>query len=80
VTSGCPDESLGRHLGFSLDDRADPFSGTLTGISSRAWEHPADRGALVALRKPKGFDTVLKAISGLVNERPGASGLDAGDM
>ena len=42
---------------------------TLTGISSRAWEHPADRGALVALRKLKGFDTVLKAISGLFNER-----------
>jgi Zn-dependent protease with chaperone function len=38
-------------------------------ISSRAWEHPADRGALVALRKLKGFDTVLKALSGLVNER-----------
>ena len=42
---------------------------TLPGISSRAWEHPADRGALVALRKLKGFDTVLKAMSGLVNER-----------
>ncbi|CAN5571546.1 M48 family metallopeptidase [soil metagenome] len=42
---------------------------TLTGISSRAWEHPADRGALVALRKLKGFDVVLKAMSGLVNER-----------
>jgi Zn-dependent protease with chaperone function len=42
---------------------------TLTGISSRAWEHPADRGALVALRKLKGFDTVLKAMSGLFNER-----------
>jgi Zn-dependent protease with chaperone function len=42
---------------------------TLTGISSRAWEHPADRGALVALRKLKGFDTVLKAISSLFNER-----------
>jgi Zn-dependent protease with chaperone function len=42
---------------------------TLTGISSRAWEHPADQGALVALRKLKGFDTVLKAVSGLVNER-----------
>jgi Zn-dependent protease with chaperone function len=38
-------------------------------ISSRAWEHPADRGALVALRKLKGFDTVLKVLSGLVNER-----------
>ena len=42
---------------------------TLTGISSRAWEHPADQGALVALRKLKGFDTLLKALSGLFNER-----------
>ena len=42
---------------------------TLTGISSRAWEHPADRGALVALRKLKGFDTILKAMSGFINER-----------
>ncbi|MFI2708454.1 M48 family metallopeptidase, partial [Nocardioides sp. CER28] len=41
----------------------------LTGISSRTWEHPADRGALVALRKLKGFDALLKAMSGLVNER-----------
>lgn len=39
------------------------------GISSRAWEHPADRGALVALRKLKGFDTVLKSLSGMFNER-----------
>ena len=42
---------------------------TLTDISSRAWEHPADRGALVALRKLKGFDSLLKAMSGLFNER-----------
>lgn len=42
---------------------------TLSSISSRAWEHPADRGALVALRRLKGFDTVVKAMSGLVNER-----------
>ena len=41
----------------------------LTGISSRTWEHPADRGALVALRKLKGFDAVLKAMSGLFKER-----------
>jgi hypothetical protein len=32
----------------------------LYGISSRAWEHPADRGALVALRKLKGFDMIVK--------------------
>ena len=41
----------------------------LPGISSRAWEHPADKGALVALRKLRGFDAVLKALSGLINER-----------
>ena len=41
----------------------------LPGISSRAWEHPADRGALVALRKLRGFDTLVKRLSGLVNER-----------
>ncbi len=41
----------------------------LPGISSRAWEHPADKGALVALRKLRGFDTLLKALSGLINER-----------
>jgi Zn-dependent protease with chaperone function len=38
-------------------------------ISPRAWEHPADRGALVALRAIPGFDQVLKAISGAIGER-----------
>lgn len=42
---------------------------TLTGISSRAWEHPADKGALTALRELRGFDDVLKAINALWNER-----------
>jgi Zn-dependent protease with chaperone function len=41
----------------------------LTGISSRAYEHPADRSALVALRKLTGFDTLLKKLFGLFNER-----------
>ncbi|MFE4832034.1 M48 family metallopeptidase [Streptomyces sp. NPDC056672] len=39
------------------------------GISSRAYEHPADRSALVALRKLSGFDTVFKAMSALLPER-----------
>jgi Zn-dependent protease with chaperone function len=38
-------------------------------ISSRAYEHPADRGALVALRAIPGFDSVLKALSGAIGER-----------
>ncbi|MET3805208.1 Zn-dependent protease with chaperone function [Nakamurella sp. UYEF19] len=42
---------------------------TFPGISSRAWEHPADRSALVALRAVPGFDTVLKALAGLFRER-----------
>lgn len=42
---------------------------TLTGISSRAWEHPADRGALTALRELRGFDDILKGLSSLWNER-----------
>ncbi|GAA1109085.1 M48 family metallopeptidase [Nocardiopsis composta] len=41
----------------------------LTEISSRAYEHPADRGALVALRSLRGFDEVFKRLSGLFNER-----------
>ncbi len=43
--------------------------GTLVGISSTAWEHPADRGALTALRELRGFDEVVKAMSGMWNER-----------
>jgi Zn-dependent protease with chaperone function len=42
---------------------------TLTDISSRAWEHPADRGALVALRQLKGFDFLLRKMSGMIDER-----------
>jgi Zn-dependent protease with chaperone function len=41
----------------------------LPGISSRAYEHPADRTALVALRKLTGFDVILKNLSGLFNDR-----------
>ncbi|HLU98474.1 MAG TPA: M48 family metallopeptidase [Thermobifida alba] len=41
----------------------------LRAISSRAYEHPADRGALVALRSLRGFDDLFKRLSGLFNER-----------
>jgi Zn-dependent protease with chaperone function len=41
----------------------------LTNISSRAYEHPADRSALVALRKLTGFDVLLRKLFGLFNER-----------
>jgi Zn-dependent protease with chaperone function len=42
----------------------------LTGIDSRAWEHPADRAALNALRRIPGFDEVLRKLFGLFGERP----------
>jgi len=42
---------------------------TFSGISSRAWEHPADRTALSALRRLKGFDQILKLTSGMLRER-----------
>ena len=38
-------------------------------LSSRAYEHPADRSALVALRRLSGFDLVLRRLSGLIGER-----------
>jgi Zn-dependent protease with chaperone function len=37
----------------------------LTDISPRAYEHPADRAALTALRKVRGFDQMLRWLSGL---------------
>ncbi len=42
---------------------------TFPGISSRAWEHSADRTALSALRRLKGFDQILKMLSGMLRER-----------
>ena len=41
----------------------------LTGISSRAFEHPADRTALTAMRAVPGFDQLLRAASGMLRER-----------
>ena len=53
---------------------------TLTGISTRAWEHPADRGALVALRKLRGFDALLKGFNGLFSERGNRLALLKGNL
>jgi Zn-dependent protease with chaperone function len=39
------------------------------GISPRAYEHPADRTALVALRRLSGFDTALRVLAGAFRER-----------
>src|SRR3954454_20259636 len=42
---------------------------TLTQISSRAWEHPADRAALNTLRAIPGFDEVVRRVAGFITER-----------
>ena len=42
---------------------------TLTQISSRSWEHPADRAALNTLRAIPGFDEVVRKVAGFFGER-----------
>lgn len=42
---------------------------TLTQISSRAWEHPADRAALNTLRALPGFDEVVRKVASFFGER-----------
>src|SRR6185295_16521901 len=46
-----------------------PDTTKLTAISSRAWEHPADRAALNSLRALPGFDEALRRIMGVLGER-----------
>ena len=58
----CPPRSAVRH-------RHMPDTVKLTAISSRAWEHPADRAALNALRALPGFDEALRRFMGLLGER-----------
>lgn len=41
----------------------------LRGISSRAWEHPTDRGMLIALRQLRGFDFLVRKLSSGFSER-----------
>ena len=41
----------------------------LEAISSRTWEHPADRAALAAMRAIPGFDEAIRKIVGAFGER-----------
>ena len=60
---------LGSTDGTTADQAAGAGRAAFPGISSRAFEHPADRSALTALRSLQGFDAVLRKASGLVAER-----------
>jgi Peptidase family M48 len=54
----------------TLQDRApDRSRKRFPQISSRAYEHPADRAALTALRKLNGFDLLLRKLGGLIGGR-----------
>ena len=46
-----------------------PERKVLTEISSTAWEHPADKAALQALRAIPGFDEIVRKVMGLIGER-----------
>ena len=46
-----------------------PDRQTLTQISPRAWEHPADRAALNTLRALPGFDEVLRKVLSVLGEK-----------
>lgn len=46
-----------------------PLRRRLNDISPRAWEHPADRAALTAMRSIPAFDEALKKIAGVFGER-----------
>jgi Zn-dependent protease with chaperone function len=45
------------------------MSTPLPQISSRAWEHPADRAALDTLRAIPGFDEVVRRVAAFITER-----------
>ena len=53
------------------DNTPDRARKTFPGISSRAYEHPADRSALVALRKAEGFGEVFKKLNSILKEPSG---------
>src|SRR5271154_6820490 len=64
-----PHPAPGRALVRDMASMPDRGRVRVPGISSRPYEHPADRSALVALRKLSGFDTLLRKLFGLFNER-----------
>jgi Zn-dependent protease with chaperone function len=55
-----------------MSDTLEPRRGRiiLEDISPDAWEHPADRAALAALRRVPAFDEVLRKLFGFFGEKP----------
>ncbi len=66
-----PEEGFGDGSHGSESDAPDARARRiLTEIAPRAWEHPADRAALAALRKVPLFDEVLRKLFGFFGEKP----------
>jgi Zn-dependent protease with chaperone function len=53
-----------------MDDETPRARRILRDIDPGAWEHPADRAALMAARRIPVFDAVLKTVFGLFGEKP----------
>jgi len=65
------DDARPRESGPSRGDDSDARTRRiLHDISSRSWEHPADRAALAALRRIPVFDQVLRSVFGFFGEKP----------
>ena len=62
-------EVRGAHSILCMTTVPDRARVRLPGISSRAYEHPADRSALVALRKLTGFDALFRRLASLFSDR-----------
>lgn len=56
--------------GAAGEERTGPSRRILTDIAPRAWEHPADKAALQALRRVPFFDEVLRKVFGFFGEKP----------
>lgn len=69
TTPRCPWVSYTHTMSYAAHRELQPGRIRFPDISPRAYEHPADRGALVAMRAVPGFDAVLKAVSGAIGER-----------
>jgi Zn-dependent protease with chaperone function len=68
-TGGTSKSSGGARKRAAVSKSATPQRIAFPGISSRAYEHPADRAALVALRSVPGFDMLIKGMFGFFSER-----------
>ena len=64
------DEGNGQDDGNGQHEQDVRATRILTDIAPRAWEHPADRVALAALRKIPVFDDVLRKLFGFFGEKP----------